>query len=381
MNGARVLALTLAGAASVVPALVAPRPAAAHGLFPSEAPLADPATGCMVVDRSVTFHWSDYDKPISTGTATVDFNYIVDNTRTFQRGEHPPDFLAASHPIVHGILEADRTDTWTWNTSTVAAGSYWIWSFVVDPPAEINTVSVIDFAPFPVTIAHPGDPVWPAVSITDPDSPFRFADENFTIKYSGCDPDHSGKIKLEYTLNADGSGLETIADGLPTGDQSFSWDTHCVPAGNAILKATITDGRGLTWSSWGRYVLLITHLTASDAGCVTAVDGGTADTGCVTSGDGDTAEAGCVTTVDGGTADAGGTSPRGKKSCSCQSTATGQVGGDGATSGSSVTPVLLLAAALALRKRGEWSDDDDDLRSAREHRPPGSTGGRGHGPG
>jgi hypothetical protein len=283
---------------------------------------------CTVVDRSFTFHWSDYDRPIATGTATEDFGYVVDNTRTFTRGEHPPDLVAATRWIARGVLEKDVTDAWTWNTSTVAAGSYWIWSFVVDPPAEAGTISVIDFAPYPLTVAHPGDKIWPSVAIIDPDSPYRFADEDFVISYAACDPDHSGRVKLEYTLNTDGSGLMPIADGLPTGNggapETYRWNTTCVPQGNVLIRATITDGRGFKWAAWGRYFLLLTHLTQSDAGCITSTE-----------------------TVDAGIAKVGKS-----KGCTCLAREP--------TRGTIHRFAPLVLWAMVWRRRRQWSERDND---------------------
>jgi hypothetical protein len=289
-----------------------PAAARAHGPIPSEAPLTDPMAACTTADETYTFHWYDYDRPIRTGTATVDLYFTADNCPTFSRGEIPPHLASTSTAIVRGILEKDTTDTFTWRTSTVASGSYWIWSHVDDPPAEFGTVSYVSFAPFPLTIQHPGDPKAPSIAITAPDSPFRFTDDHFPVKYAACDETGTAKVKLEYTEAQDGTGFRLIADDLPVTEMgTYEWSTPCVPEGDVTLRATITDARGLSFTSCARFFLLVTHLIPPDGGCDLEPDGGVAGS------DGRASASDAAGTADGGTSAGDAPPGAGSKGCAC----------------------------------------------------------------
>lgn len=268
--------------------LVGTREAMAHGGQPTVAWVNDPIGVGHVVDRSFTFTWLDFDKAISTGTATVDFYYIATRPPTFSAGTIP-DPLDGT-PIITGILEKDLANAHTWDTSSVPAGSYLIWSRVNEPPSEVFSPLIISYSPGVLTVAHPGDPVHPAVMITTPDTPFRFADQEFEVRYSAFDPDGTGKVKLEAGTTLDGTNFITLAEDLPAvADGAFHWDTSQLAEADWTLRATITDARGLSFTHYGRYFLLVTHLgprpdasipdasTQNDGSVIPTYDGGFED--------------------------------------------------------------------------------------------------------
>ena len=248
--------------ATVLAALLAlgsSREASAHGGQPTVAWVNDPIGVGNVVDQSFTFTWLDFDKPVATGTATVDFYYIATRPPTFSAGTIP-DPLDGT-PIVTGILEKDLANAHTWDTSAVPAGSYLIWSRVNEPPSEVFSPLIISYSPGVLTVAHPGDPVHPAVMITTPDTPFRFADPEFEVRYAAFDPDGTGKVKLEAGTTLDGTNFITLAEDLPAvADGAYHWDTSQLAEADWTLRATITDERGLSFTHYGRYFLLVTHL-------------------------------------------------------------------------------------------------------------------------
>jgi hypothetical protein len=248
----------------------------AHLGRPSEAIIATPEANCQTADQSFAIHWMDFDKPIPTGTATVDLFYIQEDGPTFNRGDKPDWFVGESTPIVRGILERDLTDAWTWKTSTIAPGIYWIWSYVNNPPTEFGTISYVDFSPYPIAIQHTGDPTLPSITLTTPDSPYRFTDDHYSVKYESCDPTGTGKVRLEWTETEDRTGFELLVDDLPASAMgTYEWDTLCLPEGSLTLKATITDARGMSNTSYAKYYLLVTHLLPPDGGCGVSLDGGT----------------------------------------------------------------------------------------------------------
>jgi hypothetical protein len=334
------------GIACALVALGISERAQAHGPLPSKAPILEPSEPCAVFDQSVMIHWQDCDCHIRTGTASIELHYVKDNTPTFIQGDRPPLLIQTSTTIMSGRKEYDLDNTFVWDTSHVPSGTYWIWSYVVDPPTEFGTISEIMFTKYPIIINHPPDAISPAVSITDPDSPIKFADDHFTVKYTACDPDPSAKVKLEYTLSHDGTDLHLLADDLPPyrcGD--VDWIPLCIrPEGCLTFKASISDSRGMSFSSWGVYFLLITHLAPPDAGCPFGEDGPPTPTAyedkdCAVAGAPDAAISDTEADNDGSTGRdaAGDLELSSKKGCKCS-------GADGDRARPSV---MLLALALA----------------------------------
>lgn len=252
--------------------LAAPGLAIAHSGAPAVAWVNDPDDVGVIADREFTFTWIDSDQPIPTGTATIDFYYTARRPPTFQAGDLPE--LLEGEPIVLDIREADRTNSYTWDTSKVPAGSYLIWSRVNEPPEEMSA-EIISFSPGVLTIAHEGDELHPAVMLTTPDSPFRFADISYTVRWRAFDPDGSARLTLEAFQPGD-DDVYPIAEDLPAeAEGSVEWLTLDLPEGDYMIRAVITDARGLSFTNWSRYFLLVTHFgpprdagVRNDAGAV-----------------------------------------------------------------------------------------------------------------
>jgi MYXO-CTERM domain-containing protein len=156
---------------------------------------------------------------------------------------------------------------------------------------ELNSLDIATFSPGVITVHHGSEPLYPAVVVTQPDSPFRWARENhFEIGYSAYDPDGSGKVKLEAFSEDDESDLMLIADDLPAVSAgTFDWSTLGLPEADYTLRATVTDGRGMSFVAHARFFLLVTDVPVrpdagvadggADAGTISPEDAGPADSG------------------------------------------------------------------------------------------------------
>lgn len=134
---------------------------------------------------------------------------------------------------------------------------------------------IIDFSPGLLTVQHEGDPLHPGLIVKTPDTAFRFADESYTLRWDVFDPDGTGRVTLEAGTSSMGADFETIAADLPADQGEFVWDTSELPEADWYIRGTIEDDRGLSFTTYARYVLLITHdFAAPDAG-VEAPDAGT----------------------------------------------------------------------------------------------------------
>src|SRR6185503_15354381 len=70
-----------------------------------------------IIDTSFEITWSDFNRPVVTGTATVDLFYTARIPKTFKAGELPLDLEGTT--IAQGIPEKDTSDRFTWDTSAV----------------------------------------------------------------------------------------------------------------------------------------------------------------------------------------------------------------------------------------------------------------------
>lgn len=224
-----------------------------------------PHTVGNVVDEGYRFSWTDTNYLTPTATITIDWFYTRVMPPTFQLGASPPDLEGT--PIVLGIDEADRTDAFTWDTSTVAAGSYWIWSRMNDLPGE-TSLRINAFSRGVITVAHPGDVVHPAIAMVTPRSPFEVSEQRtYDVVYEAFDPDGTGVVTLEAMRTRTATDTVLIARDLPAArSATVSWAVADLAEGDWILRAHLRDGRGLEATAYARFVLTIEHLIYPDAG-------------------------------------------------------------------------------------------------------------------
>ncbi len=278
-------------------------PAWAHSGLPAVAYMLTPKGVGLVTSSTIGLTWMDANTPTPTGTATVALHYTSEIPRTFSPYVIPQTLTGT---VIATLLETGP-DAHVWDVSNVPTGNYFVWSRVDEPPQMPPSAQIISFAPAIVSVVQPGESPGPAVLITDPDSDFRYADQSFTVRYSALDPDGTGTVRLEAVNSTTAMDFEVIADNLPAvRDGSFVWDTSRLAEGDWTLRATISDARGRTFTSYGLHFLFLAHFPPSaDAGPNDArVDAG-------------------VTPTDAGfAADASVKAPA-EKSCSCNDLALG----------------------------------------------------------
>lgn len=237
--------------AALVAALL-PSAAAAHlAGVPTIAWFEAPLEVGIVVDESYTFRWTDYDDTEGVvGNTLIDFFYTETMPATYRMGSVPAALEGT--PIVKGIPEADLENTWVWDTSEVPAGTYFLWSMAHDAPFRM-----VAFARGTVTVAHPGDPIHPAIAVTDPDGDGHVAVGSYVIRWEAFDPDGSGKVRLEATTSPVGADRILLAEGLDPATGAFEWDTSAVEPGDWSIFARIEDGRDLFHEAWGRFFVRV----------------------------------------------------------------------------------------------------------------------------
>jgi hypothetical protein len=239
------------------------------------AELTRPASVGEVVDDLYIFSWIDEDATVASEAATIDFYYTDQNPPVYRPGTIPPELHGT--PIVRGVRVHDKENSYAWDTSHVPAGSYWIWSVVNEPDSATLSKRMIHFSPGVVTIAHDGDPIAPAVVLSPPDNPYRWpATTKLDIGYDAFDPDETGQVTIEAIFATDmrpSAPMLMLARELPaTPHGQFEWDTSELAEGDWVLRVTMTDARGMTFSAYDRHYRFVNHPegdeeTIGESGC------------------------------------------------------------------------------------------------------------------
>jgi hypothetical protein len=160
----------------------------------------------------------------------------------------------------------DCRNSFTWDTSAVPAGTYWIIASNVDPPFHVYSTSAT-----PVRIAHGGAPLPPAVLILRP-SGIGSADLTFHVQWIAV-----GQPPLHFDLaygedNAmrvfgpkTAIGTDVAAQQGSDGTFSYDWDTSAIASQDVFVQVRVTDGTTQTAATLS-HQLTIYHPQPSDLG-------------------------------------------------------------------------------------------------------------------
>ena len=171
--------------------LLLPAVSVAHeGTLPAVAIPLTPVGACTVTDGSFEITWTDADEHEE---GRIAWYYALRLPPPFLPHEKPADLTGTL--IVDGLAEADPDNRLSWDTSSVPAGTYWLWSHTWDPPYDTRATSL-----GVVTVAHPGDEGGPAIAVLqDHDEPEGHVDTEYVVRYSARDPSGDGRVRLQAT--------------------------------------------------------------------------------------------------------------------------------------------------------------------------------------
>ncbi len=178
----------------------------------------------------------------------------------------------------------DCRNSFDWDTSQVASGSYWIIAVNNDPPFHIYNVSNT-----PIRITHGSDTTPPVVLVLRPDG-FGAFDTSYSVQWYavGEGPLH---IDLSYGLddvdhvNDPPTPIVSDVQGTPNvdGTTSWNWDVSALPNMSvAFLRVKVTDVHGVTSFADSIFGLSIFHSGATtdlSLGDASALFDGAGDSG------------------------------------------------------------------------------------------------------
>ena len=235
-------------------------------------------------DTSYTVTWDDGDAD-PTGRFTF---YYMDHQPTFQvtaddvetggiatKIDNPDNlsggFFASCYcegdqgvtcPVVTRDPAGNCANQVTWNTTSIAAGTYWIIAVNNDPPFHVYYPSNA-----PIRVSHGGTPL-PAAVIVRPDG-FGAWDTSYHLQWL-ADGKAPLTFALAYGLEDTGTALmpqTDIATGLtPTpnsdGTYGYDWDVSALQTNKSYwVRLTVTDGDGNTAYTDSHFAATIFHGT------------------------------------------------------------------------------------------------------------------------
>lgn len=221
-----------------------------------------PADVDNVTDQSFVVSWSDTNED---PTGLFDFYYQPSNNRP---GDvDPAKFPGVPIPGAQGVAAMDAANQFIWDTGSVPSGSYYLYGVTTDPPLP----QIFEFSKGTVTVQHPGDPLYPAVFVTQPDGFEDIVADEYPLGWraSGVGP---MTATVRYAdLMVSGDPLKVLIAGVamtenPDGtfDGATLWDLRPHPAGSYFfVEVTVTDDAGRTHSAFSPSTLIIYR---SDAG-------------------------------------------------------------------------------------------------------------------
>ena len=152
----------------------------------------------------------------------------------------------------------DCRNSITWDTTGVAAGTYWIYAVNNDPPYHVYS-----FGWTPVRIGAAGSPLPPAALVIRPDGYGAWSSSYRVQWYAVGTPPL--KIDLAYGVNSlqtvlgptTSLGKNVVGISNTDGTESWDWDISALANNVYFLRIIVTDGNGVQAHTDGHYGLTV----------------------------------------------------------------------------------------------------------------------------
>jgi hypothetical protein len=168
----------------------------------------------------------------------------------------PCQGLGCDPDVPEAVRILDPTDSFTWDTSSVPAGTYVIYAITHDPPLG----PVFSVSPGAFTVRHPGDPLHPAAQFTDPGVTSQVVSRDVALRFAAAG---EGPMTARVSWRArNGPPIyqELAADvpmradpGKPGRfDGCVVWDLSALPNDWYYVAVEVTDAAGRTHLAYAR---------------------------------------------------------------------------------------------------------------------------------
>jgi hypothetical protein len=194
--------------------------------------LLGPSAGTYFVGQGVTIAWTAAGVDVA-GPTKISLGYDTD----------PTAFDAHEKWIeIDGVTAANGAGSYSWNTSGVAAGTYYLAGYMYDFSTETAVFSSIGT---PIVIAT-GSP--PAFTLLGPSAGTFSVGQSVTIQWTAAGVDVAGPTKISLGYDADPTAFDAHEkwieiDGVTAanGAASYSWNTAGVTSGTYYLSGYMYD--------------------------------------------------------------------------------------------------------------------------------------------
>lgn len=240
-----------------MPLLAAVTLAAHVGGIPTQALFDAPVGVGNVADQSYILRWQDNEMD---ETGRFDFYYQPTNV--------PPNASLMSGdlvgtPIPNGqqVVISDPQNDLVWDTSNVPAGSYYVYEITTD--TDMGVPPIHSMSKGAVTVRHPGDPLYPAVIVDEPNGIGDVVADGYALRWTASGtaplradiywkiPESDGPMQL---LVAD-VPMHDLGNGLHAG--CYVWNLSGKAQGYYFVRVDVKDAQGLSHSAYSRASLTV----------------------------------------------------------------------------------------------------------------------------
>lgn len=193
-----------------------------------------PGAGGASASDSYTIEWIGDDLD-PTDLLWIDLYYDVDQDPS------------AKNNIALGL---DNSGMYTWDTTMVPAGSYYIYGVIDD-----GSTTVSDYSDGRVTINHA-----PTIDVTEPDGVSDTAHAFYTVQWNAWDPDPDDALTATLYYDVDTNPTaKTFLRSDPDNTGSYLWETSYLNEGTYYIYIEISDGVNPTVSDYSDGSVTIDH--------------------------------------------------------------------------------------------------------------------------
>jgi hypothetical protein len=194
--------------------------------------LTGPTSGTFSAGRGVTIQWTAANVDV-TGPSKISLGYDADTTA----------FDANQHWIeVDQVTAANGVGSYAWNTTGVAAGTYYLSGYMYD---FSNGEAVFSHLTAPIVITGS---VPPAFTLTGPSVGTFVAGQSITIQWTAANVDVTGPTKISLGYDPDSTAFDANqhwieVDGVTAanGTGTYRWNTTGVASGTYYLSGYMYD--------------------------------------------------------------------------------------------------------------------------------------------
>ena len=199
--------------------------------------LTGPSSGTFAPGQGVTIGWTAANVDVA-GVSKISLGYDQDST-AFDANEHWIE--------VDQVTAANGAAAYSWNTTGVAAGTYYLGGYMYDSGTDQAVYSNLA-TPIAITVSAPVPVGNPTFTLTGPSSGTFTSGQSVTVQWTAANIAAAGATKISLGYDRDATAFDANEHWLEVdqvtaanGAASYSWNTSGVAAGTYYLSGYSYD--------------------------------------------------------------------------------------------------------------------------------------------